>query len=302
MNIVLIKSVKHFVYVYKFSNFNSINDRIAQKVSNILIIMSTIGKNIRKIRTVKKLSQASFAELFNLARPSVGAYEEERSEPKLETVIQIANYFGISIDSLLTKELTINDLFNFNVHFEENVKEITAKEKKLELDTNFIKSVLVPGDKQIEYIVHINNRDFVSTLPKILIPKYHDKSIRAFELTSDDMHDNFHGINRGDMVFGRKMSTPYDFVKGNLYVIINKERIIIRRAKPQSEFLILIPDNANFDSTEIKKGDIIEAWEVVGYFSQKITAPTLISERIMHLENQFDLLDRRLNKIENNGS
>lgn len=302
MNIVLIKSVKHFVYVYKFSNFNSINDRIAQKVSNILIIMSIIGKNIRKIRTVKKLSQASFAELFNLARPSVGAYEEERSEPKLETVIQIANYFGISIDSLLTKELTINDLFNFNVHFEENVKEITAKEKKLELDTNFIKSVLVPGDKQIEYIVHINNRDFVSTLPKILIPKYHDKSIRAFELTSDDMHDNFHGINRGDMVFGRKMSTPYDFVKGNLYVIINNERIIIRRAKPQSEFLILIPDNANFDSTEIKKGDIIEAWEVVGYFSQKITAPTLISERIMHLENQFDLLDRRLNKIENNGS
>ncbi len=72
--------------------------------------MSIIGKNIRKIRTVKKLSQAAFAEIFNLARPSVGAYEEERSEPKLETVIQIANYFGISIDSLLTKELTINDL------------------------------------------------------------------------------------------------------------------------------------------------------------------------------------------------
>jgi transcriptional regulator with XRE-family HTH domain len=50
--------------------------------------MGVIGKNVRKIRTVKKLSQAALPEIFNLARPSVGAYEEERSEPKLETVIQ----------------------------------------------------------------------------------------------------------------------------------------------------------------------------------------------------------------------
>ena len=34
--------------------------------------MSFIGKNIKKIRTVKNLSQAGFAQLFNLARPSVG--------------------------------------------------------------------------------------------------------------------------------------------------------------------------------------------------------------------------------------
>ena len=52
--------------------------------------MSFIGKNIRKIRTIKKLSQADFAKIFELARPSVGAYEEERAEPKVDTIIQIA--------------------------------------------------------------------------------------------------------------------------------------------------------------------------------------------------------------------
>ncbi|MCK5279779.1 MAG: helix-turn-helix transcriptional regulator, partial [Cyclobacteriaceae bacterium] len=139
--------------------------------------MSSIGKNIKKIRTVKKLSQAAFAEIFNLARPSIGAYEETRAEPKVDTIIQIANYFGISVDSLLTKELTINDLYNFNVHLEKEVKSRTS-EKKTDVDTNFIKSVLVPGDKQIEYIVHINNHDFISSLPKVLIPKYHNKNIR----------------------------------------------------------------------------------------------------------------------------
>jgi len=261
-------------------------------------IMSIIGKNIRKIRTVKKLSQAAFAEIFNLARPSVGAYEEERSEPKLENVIQIAIYFGISIDSLLTKELTINDLYNFNVHLGEDVKGKVVPEKKTGIGEDFIKSVLIPGDKQLEYIVHINNRDFISSFPNVLIPKHHDKNIRAFEMTSDDMHDNFHGINLGDLVFGRRMSAPYKFTKGKLHVVITREKISIRRVKSRKDHLDLIPDNSNFNPIEIAKGDVIEAWEVFGYFSQKIDAPTLISERIMFLENQFDVMQSRLDKIE----
>lgn len=259
--------------------------------------MSSIGKNIKKIRTVKKLSQAAFAEIFSLARPSVGAYEEARAEPKVDTIIQIANYFGISVDSLLTKELTINDLYNFNVHLEKEVKSRTS-ENKTEIYTNYIKSILVPGDKQIEYIVHINNRDFISSLPKVLIPKHHNKNTRAFEMTTDDMHDNFHGLNLGDLVFGKKMNTPHKFIKNKLYVIITKEKVIIRRVKSKIDQLELIPDNLNFNLVEIKKGEVIEAWEVTGYFSQKIDAPTLVSERIMHLENEFDVLNKRLLKIE----
>jgi transcriptional regulator with XRE-family HTH domain len=261
--------------------------------------MGVIGKNVRKIRTVKKLSQAAFAEIFNLARPSVGAYEEERSEPKLETVIQIAHYFGISVDSLLTKELTINDLYNFNVHLDDNVKIAPNPEKKAATGEDFIKSVLVSAEKQIEYIVHISNRDFISKLPKILIPKHHDKNIRAFELSFDDMHDNFHGLNLGDLVFGKKMSAPYKFTKGKLFIVVTKEKILIRRVKPSKEHLELIPDNSNFSSTHIQKSEVIEAWEVIGYFSQKIEAPTLISERIMSLENQFDIVNARLLKLEN---
>lgn len=259
--------------------------------------MSSIGKNIKKIRTVKKLSQAAFAEIFSLARPSVGAYEEARAEPKVDTIIQIANYFGISVDSLLTKELTINDLYNFNVHLEKEVKNRTG-ENKTEIYTNYIKSILVPGDKQIEYIVHINNRDFISSLPKVLIPKHHNKNTRAFEMTTDDMHDNFHGLNLGDLVFGKKMNTPHKFISNKLYVIITKEKVIIRRVKSKIDQLELIPDNLNFNRVEIKKGEVIEAWEVTGYFSQKIDAPTLVSERIMHLENEFDALNKRLLKIE----
>ena len=260
--------------------------------------MGIIGKNIRKIRTVKKLSQAAFAEIFNLARPSIGAYEEERSEPKLETVIQIANYFGISIDSLLTKELTINDLYNFNVHMETEIKPKDLEEKAPVVSSSLLKNAMVPESKQLEYIVHINNRDFINQLPKVYLPKYHDRNIRAFEMNADDMHNNLHGLNVGDFVFGKKMSPPYKFDEGQIYIIITKERILIRRVKAYKDHLELSPDNSNFNSIDIETGEIIEAWEVFGYFSTKIEAPMLVSERILHLENIIDSVQTRLNALE----
>lgn len=73
------------------------------------------GKNIKKIRLVKKLSQAAFAELFGIKRSSIGAYEEGRAEPKLEMIIRIANHFSISVDSLVNSELKVNELFGLDI-------------------------------------------------------------------------------------------------------------------------------------------------------------------------------------------
>jgi transcriptional regulator with XRE-family HTH domain len=77
--------------------------------------MSKIGANIRKIRLTKGFSQAQFANIFGLTRASIGAYEEGRAEPKIDTVIEIAKYFSISLDIIFTKNITVNSLTNFNV-------------------------------------------------------------------------------------------------------------------------------------------------------------------------------------------
>ena len=79
---------------------------------------------------------------------------------------------------------------------------------------------------------------------------------------------------------------------------MTKEKVLIRRVKSRKDHLELIPDNSNFSMITISKGDVMEAWEVIGYFSQKIDAPTLISERIMHLENQLDSLSSRIASLE----
>jgi len=85
---------------------------MAQNISKKL---SFIGVNIKMIRQAKRMSQAEFANLFNLSRPSVGAYEEGRSEPKVDTIIQMSRHFNISIDTLLTKKLTINELYSIGL-------------------------------------------------------------------------------------------------------------------------------------------------------------------------------------------
>lgn len=84
--------------------------------------MSFFGKNIRKIRSIQKISQAEFADLFELSRASVGSYEEGRAEPKIELINKVANHFSITLDELINKELTVNELYHFDVGSEPTFK------------------------------------------------------------------------------------------------------------------------------------------------------------------------------------
>ncbi|MGN0002861.1 MAG: helix-turn-helix domain-containing protein, partial [Sphingobacterium composti] len=84
--------------------------------------MSQIGNNIKKLRKVKGLSQQAFAELFNLTRGNISSYEEFRAEPRIEVILQIAKYFSIPIAELLEKQLTVNEILNFEDHFEKSIQ------------------------------------------------------------------------------------------------------------------------------------------------------------------------------------
>jgi transcriptional regulator with XRE-family HTH domain len=160
--------------------------------------MSTIGKNIKKIRAVKKISQAAFAEMFNLSRGTVGSYEEERAEPKIETIIQIAQKFGLSIDILLTKELTVNELFKFDLfkHDKANHKTHFETDKDEQEDA----TPLIRSDQYIEYIVNYQNKDFINRLPFVRLPNTRQKKSRAFEVQDDSMSWLEKGLQPGDIL------------------------------------------------------------------------------------------------------
>ncbi|MCI3939030.1 helix-turn-helix domain-containing protein [Chryseobacterium aahli] len=94
--------------------------------------MSFFGANIKTVRQAKGLSQQAFADLFDLNRGVIGAYEEGRSEPKIATLLTVVHYFNLDLDKFLTVPLTIDDLnkpenfekfqlsFNSDLPYQEN--------------------------------------------------------------------------------------------------------------------------------------------------------------------------------------
>ena len=75
---------------------------------------SILSKNIKKLRLFKNMNQTQFAEIFGIKRASIGAYEEGRAEPKLETLLKFSNYFKLKLDDLIVKELTVNQIAKFD--------------------------------------------------------------------------------------------------------------------------------------------------------------------------------------------
>ena len=60
-------------------------------------------KNLRQLRETNNLSQQKLIDELNLchAQSQIQSYETGKYEPDIETMIQIADYFGTSVDYLI---------------------------------------------------------------------------------------------------------------------------------------------------------------------------------------------------------
>ncbi len=226
--------------------------------------MSCIGKNIKKIRSVKKINQADFADLFNLARASVGSYEEGRAEPKIDTVIAIANHFGISIDLLLKKELTVNELYRFDIFKPELQQSLVAEPHAHILPPTVAGIPLLTAAHTGEYILQKGAAAFVGQLPQLHLPFLPKGNYRAFEVMDSDT--TFH---KGDVVIGQKLSHKEKPEQGLYYIVLTPTKVIINQT------------NAQLTITE----EIVEKWEVTHSIAAfKPIAAGDLEERLARLE------------------
>ena len=60
-----------------------------------------IGKQISNIRKERKLTQEEFGRLFHVTRQTVSNWENRKSFPDLQILVEISNEFDISLDTLL---------------------------------------------------------------------------------------------------------------------------------------------------------------------------------------------------------
>ena len=63
-----------------------------------------IGNQISKIRKEQQLTQEQFGSLFHVTRQTVSNWENEKSYPDLQMLIDISNQFEIFLDALIKED------------------------------------------------------------------------------------------------------------------------------------------------------------------------------------------------------
>ena len=257
--------------------------------------MSVIGKNIKKIRIVKKISQSEFSSLFKVSRASVGSYEEGRAEPRIDTIISIANYFGLSIDALLTKELTYDELYQLNIFEHDTSDEEITQLALTDKDRRKEDTPLVTKENYLEYIVNYDHKDYINNLPYVRLPNTQYEKTRAFEVQDNAMEFGGHGLLHGDILSCSPV-TQKDLKEGEVYVLVTDQNIFVRRLVRREPTLEFRPDNPNYIRLDWSKHNWQELWKVDGFYSIVLEPPSMQEERIALLEKKVGELERLVRK------
>ncbi len=251
--------------------------------------MSFFGKNIKKIRGVKGLSQKAFAELFDLKRATLGAYEEGRSEPKIDTIIKIANYFSISIDSLLTSEITVNELLRF--------KENLTLEAEIKQKNMFASVPCITENEVSSYKEYYENPNYINDLPVLQLPINTEKNFRGYTVSNLEMTKHDKGLYPKDIVVGEFV--PKNVVKklnnGVLVLALCKDELILRRLYIANGKLVLRADHKNIEDKLYRFEDLKELWRIRYVFFKRLPELTDgLEEKLLFLEQQMINLKNKM--------
>ncbi|MEM9896604.1 MAG: LexA family transcriptional regulator [Bacteroidota bacterium] len=221
--------------------------------------MTYIQDNIKFLRKSKGFTQETFAKALDIKRPSVGAYEEGRADPRLDTLTKMADLFDVSVDQLINEDLTKG-----NRPPRQNVKVLAVTVD--DADEEYIQ--LVPTKAAAGYTNGYADTDFLSELPRFHLPVLpKGGTYRAFEISGDSMLP----IVSGSIVVGRYLEQLSDIKNGKTYVLVTKsEGVVYKRVFDYIEEkgkLFLVSDNKSFAPYELAPEEVTEIWEAKAYIS-----------------------------------
>jgi len=252
--------------------------------------MTNFGKNIRKIRTVKKLSQSAFADLFKLKRASVGAYEEGRSEAKIDTVVEIAKYFSLSLEQLIVKELTVNEITHFDP-----IKATLKKAKNGNISYE-IKLINLANAKN--YIKNNSDSIFLNSLCTLSLPNINPDMI-SFEHSDNEMINGENGIFKGDLLVCKKVvDFKKELILDTVFVFVLKNEILVRRLVSFDSEIVVKSDVLEFSIHAFDIAEVIEIWAIEYIVTKKIASP-LLNNRLNSIENKLEQLLQSTKKLPN---
>lgn len=63
--------------------------------------MNDVGKNIKKFRNERKMTQDGLAEKMNVTRQAVSNWETAKTEPDIDTLTRLADVFEVSVEEII---------------------------------------------------------------------------------------------------------------------------------------------------------------------------------------------------------
>lgn len=249
---------------------------------------SNAGKNLKYLRKLRGLTQEEFATKLNIKRSLLGAYEEERAEPRIDVLELVSDTFKISLDELLRKDLS-------EVKGSYLVK---RRQQKLMSENNLIQ--FVPVKAAAGYLAGYADQEFIDELNTFTLPMLGAGQYRAFEIIGDSMMPT----PSGSIIVGEKVDNNADSLKNNqAYIVLSRsEGIVYKRIVKNNRAknkLTMVSDNPSYQPYQINAEDVLEVWQAQMVISKVTAQPawdmTQLTSLVNNLQEQVSTMKKRMN-------
>jgi len=223
-----------------------------------------LNENIRYLRKQMGLTQADLAGRLGLKRPVIGAYEEGRAEPRLQTLKHMAGFFGVGIDALLNTDLSTGESTT-----DASGKSLRILPIAVNASDDRERTTLVPVKAAAGYLSGFGDVEFVSSLPSFSMPFPElpsDGTYRIFQIEGESMLP----IPPGSYIICEYVQ-DWNFLKTDeRYIFLTKDDgIVFKRVRvhPHKRSYELISDNSDFKPYFVKQSQVLEVWKARGMMS-----------------------------------
>lgn len=210
---------------------------------------SFAGQNLKYLRKLRGLTQEEFAAKLQIKRSLLGAYEEERAEPRLDVLEIVSDEFGISLDDLLRTDLTGSE------------GSYLSKRRQQKMGNGNNQIHFVPMKAAAGYLAGYADEEFIDELNTFTLPMLGSGQFRAFEIIGDSMLPT----PSGSIIVGQKTERLEDVKSNTACIVVSRsEGIVYKRVSKtgrDKSRLTLISDNPSYQPYEVQASDILELWQ-----------------------------------------
>ena len=222
------------------------------------------AENLKFLRTRRKKSQTDLAAQLDLTRTTLSGYEKN-VQPPFRILIKISEFFNVSLDALIKYKL--DTLSEFQLSQIEKGFDVDITGNKLRLLTITVDSKgkenieMVPVKAQAGYTNSYGDLDFISSLPKFMLPFLpENKTYRSFQIKGDSMLP----ITENSWVTCSYVEN-WEFIKnGKACIVVTKtEGIVFKLVYNRLNIgaFLLVSSNRNFLPYEIQVAQVLEIWQ-----------------------------------------